>query len=499
MEQVGRGGEQFAPVLVPASLPAKDNYHPKRNQARQKLSTLPPERFRQLAMDVFYELERRFPRFAGVDMERVGSPTGSLTSSRRGPSPQYSSLSGGPMNGRSYLREAMPRPEPNGGPSPVAAPLRTSTSGGTPTSEYGPISPRVFRPESSTAIDSPAVEKGEDLSSVEEDGEDEDALGFEKHLANKVSNISSHSRRDQDSKGSNREYQEEIDRLRGRVAELDVTVHIKEKEIATLNHAAEDLKRANQEERSGWTALKISLEQQAADSNRLHQQKCQEVDRLRLSHATAERSLRQKLEDAHKQARTARSPPPASLADNEDWRSRHDALQAELDDQRQLVESVRLQAVAYLSEMRSLTSASAQSIENEERLIRRVTALEDQVRAWKERYVQCRTQLMDYKATSIGLGAGLDWPSAGRTARGGIDEDLVHEKGMIRDTQIVSFQLAMDELLYTARRGEVAALMKQMKAVVLCVRDMTSSSTTITNSASRARKSRMCTQQRPRS
>jgi hypothetical protein len=59
---------------VPTFLLPKDNFHPKRNQARQKLATLPAARFRDLATDVFYELERRFPRFAGGDIDRIGSP-----------------------------------------------------------------------------------------------------------------------------------------------------------------------------------------------------------------------------------------------------------------------------------------------------------------------------------------------------------------------------------------------------------------------------------------
>ena len=44
------------PFLVP-----RDNFHPKRNQARQKLATLPPGRFKELASDVLYEIERRYP------------------------------------------------------------------------------------------------------------------------------------------------------------------------------------------------------------------------------------------------------------------------------------------------------------------------------------------------------------------------------------------------------------------------------------------------------
>lgn len=44
-------------------LPVRDDFHPKRNQARQKLATLPKMRFKDLSGDVFYELGRRYPEF----------------------------------------------------------------------------------------------------------------------------------------------------------------------------------------------------------------------------------------------------------------------------------------------------------------------------------------------------------------------------------------------------------------------------------------------------
>ena len=72
--QSAGGPQANGPGQVPMFLLPKDNFHPKRNQARQKLATLPPPRFRDLATDVFYELERRFPRFAGGDIDMNGSP-----------------------------------------------------------------------------------------------------------------------------------------------------------------------------------------------------------------------------------------------------------------------------------------------------------------------------------------------------------------------------------------------------------------------------------------
>lgn len=74
---------------IPRFLLPKNNFHPKRNQARQKLSTLASKKFRELATDVLFELERRFPRFTGAD--RVANRGGSRppTGGSMGPPPPF--------------------------------------------------------------------------------------------------------------------------------------------------------------------------------------------------------------------------------------------------------------------------------------------------------------------------------------------------------------------------------------------------------------------------
>ncbi|KAF8141300.1 hypothetical protein EV363DRAFT_1150957 [Boletus edulis] len=57
-------------------LPPRDEFHPKRNQARQKLATLPTARFEDLSSDVYFELSRRYPEFKEevIGTPPVGSP-----------------------------------------------------------------------------------------------------------------------------------------------------------------------------------------------------------------------------------------------------------------------------------------------------------------------------------------------------------------------------------------------------------------------------------------
>jgi hypothetical protein len=52
-----------SPAAVVPFLPVREEFHPKRNQARQKLAILLVSRFKDLSSDVYYELVRRYPEF----------------------------------------------------------------------------------------------------------------------------------------------------------------------------------------------------------------------------------------------------------------------------------------------------------------------------------------------------------------------------------------------------------------------------------------------------
>lgn len=115
---------------IPPSLPPRPDFHEKRNQARQKLASLQHPRFRDLATDVFCELERRFPQFAGPDVPRVGSPAGSM----RGGPPRGN----GPMNGFRPGSNGFP---PNGYPGGSRPASRGPGGRGYPPGPGGPGGP----------------------------------------------------------------------------------------------------------------------------------------------------------------------------------------------------------------------------------------------------------------------------------------------------------------------------------------------------------------------
>lgn len=156
-----------APNGFPAFLLPEKTFHPKRNQARQRLSSLGHPRFRDLAADVFHELERRFPRFAGGDIPRVGSAM-----SMRGPM----SRTGTPVNGAGF---------PPRGPNRLRRPSDASSIRGPPPPDaYTPMSPGLAngdfgRPMPKQLNQNNTIVPNKSTMLEEDDG-NEDAFGLER-------------------------------------------------------------------------------------------------------------------------------------------------------------------------------------------------------------------------------------------------------------------------------------------------------------------------------
>lgn len=190
----GQSGADNPPYLLP-----KDEFHPKRNQARQKLSTLPMNRFRDLATDVFYELERRFPKFSS-ELGRMGlglaSPTNSMDGRGMppigpgmGPPRRLGSPGpGGPGPGRrGSPGPGMMNGRPPGpgygspGPNGYRGPPRGPPGGpGGPENAFGRPLPKTFQNNSTMIIPnkSTMVEDDDDENGVDDEDED-DAFSLE--------------------------------------------------------------------------------------------------------------------------------------------------------------------------------------------------------------------------------------------------------------------------------------------------------------------------------
>lgn len=148
-------------VGPPAYLLPEDTFHPKRNQARQKLSSLGPPRFRDLATDVFCELERRFPRFIAGDIPRMTSPVSTRAPSRAGT----------PMG--QYPPRGVSRRQPSNASS-IRGALQDAydipPSPGMPPNNFDRPQPKQF--QSNTIIPNKSTMVEEDDDGPEDDGQD---------------------------------------------------------------------------------------------------------------------------------------------------------------------------------------------------------------------------------------------------------------------------------------------------------------------------------------
>lgn len=97
-------------------MPQRPDFHPKRNQARQKLATLPKIRFRDLASDVYFELERRYPEFSEPQIiENVNEINGNVMQAhpRQNSQSQQQQRSLPPQFPTSQRRPQFPNGNPN--------------------------------------------------------------------------------------------------------------------------------------------------------------------------------------------------------------------------------------------------------------------------------------------------------------------------------------------------------------------------------------------------
>ncbi|EPS42529.1 hypothetical protein H072_3518 [Dactylellina haptotyla CBS 200.50] len=469
--------EGTTPHLLP-----KTEFHPKRNQARQKLSTLPTARFRDLATDVFYELERRYPQFTGGSIDRTGSPANSLRDTSpsnqqdRRPKPPPVNINGGPR--------------PNGGPAGYGMLPKTPTGLGS-NSLGRPLPPNI-----------PPANNGPDKDDYEDaDADDnEDAFGFENRFRQSQGNkraingrdslaSNSSSVRNEGDKKLITDYQSQVSSLQKRLEQLESSAKDKDREISRLRDAEQNWKDDEEELRS----VQGQLRQLQGHNEHALENKTRELSDLK-------NALENKLANAQNLNSSLQSELARLRSENrslEDWRNNHecngpsrnggggggggggdpdlqrrynellqmhDNLKVELREQEETTEEVRKQAMSFLEEMKSL-SASGDSVHSHDQLTAEITHLRDEVKDWKARYTKTKTQLRNLRAASIGLQYATEI---------NINKATAHSdpNGLVKDIHITKCQLIVDEILRTARI-DPKGTMVHMKGVASIVRAIT--------------------------
>ncbi|KAA8913386.1 hypothetical protein FN846DRAFT_130288 [Sphaerosporella brunnea] len=476
--------EEVPPFLLP-----KQDFHPKRNQARQKLSTLPPDRFRDLATDVFYELERRFPRFSSGlipaysphnSMDGRGMPPpGHLGSpglpSRVGsPGPMRMGSPGPGMMGRGgpYGPSG---PPPNGYRGPPRGP---PPNGGPPGTPRGP--PNSFgRPLPSNLQNSTIIPNKSTMVEDDDDEDDMDAFGLEDKGINGQRRSAGPGRRESSRSMASRasqfeadkrliaDYQSKIEVLHDKVAGLEATLHERDNEIRSL-------KASGSGGENEWEELRTSLEGRLADAENLNNNLRSELDKVQAESAKNE-SLQQQLKRQEEQLRAQqdeieqlrRGGGGGGSEEYQELLRQHEDLKQELKEQEEVTEEVRREAMEFLNQMKVISERADHSFEREEKLNNQIQKLQSEVQEWKSRYAKAKTTIRSIRSSSL----GLQVPTSGGLF--GKEGNLVDARGLIKAVHLTKFQIAIDELLKVARSINFGQSLEQVKSVVIATRALT--------------------------
>ena len=211
--------------------------------------------------------------------------------------------------------------------------------------------------------------------------------------------------------------------------------------------------------------MQSGLEEKLIEARSLNDKLQSELDKVRDNHADTERDLRSQLETLTTQASVGKS----------EWKARYDnldkvhqELRSALLRQDKVTTEVKQEGAGFLNQMRALSERSNESQEREENLVRQVQKLEKEVQDWKNRYARKRTQARTLRASALTISS--QQAGAGQVAK---DKGFRSQDGLVQDIHVTSFQIAIDELLQSARGDEPHAVLTRVKPVVIAVRDIT--------------------------
>ncbi|UNI23585.1 component of the polarisome [Purpureocillium takamizusanense] len=431
-----------APNAPPAFLLPEKSFHPKRNQARQRLSSLGPPRFRDLAADVFHELERRFPQFVGGDpIPRVGS----AMSMRGGPMRTGTPANGNmfPPRGQSRMRRPSDASSIRGPPPPDGYGMPPSPN--MPNGEFGRPMPKQLN-QNNTIVPNKSTMVEED----DENGEEGlDGLGMARKGGKR-------SEADEKAIG---DYEIQVKDLRGKLDSLEDAMRKKDEEMNSILDGERSRATAANMEKKEWGDVRLNLENKLAEAQSLNKSIKDELERVRDDHDKEVRELRDELAEMHQGSRGGPTDP--------ELQRENDELRESLRQQQAVTEEVRQEAQQFLTEMRTLSQQSSSTYEKQAEMEQTIERLENEVREWRSRYARAKTQVRSMRASSLGL---TTEPGVAHFVR---DRGFIEENGLIKDVHVTQFQIAIDELLQTARKEAPDKVTDAMKLVVVSVRRIT--------------------------
>lgn len=443
MRRITNAKEQQATGVTP-HLAVRDEFHPKRNQARQKLATLPKTRFRDLSSDVFFELERRFP-----ELKEEFRPD-AIQREREAEQREQERLAA------ARLAEEQERTQSSSRDLQRPPAAQESTSD-------------VVIPKKSTLVEED-VSVPYSVDAGHPERASMDGSEVPDNRSTMYSQASSVGTGFYNGYGGNRGGAESVasPNLGSRSSQLDS--HVVEKlrsdyefKIATLNQRISSLETNNDD-----------LKQQASQANR-HESKVRdlEADRehLRSLHARELQSLQSELErhrdqhdakhrdllDSRSKLASAEGELQRALASGGGNAEDFERMQDTMTQQENTISDFRGEVESLVQEIQVLSGRNEELVNEKDQDILVIRDLNAQIQSFKRKYEQARTELRQFKATSQLY-----------VAQAKADEFLSPtEGGAIADVNVTAFQTSIDEMLMAARSTTPSAILMAMKAVVL--------------------------------
>ncbi|CDS01570.1 hypothetical protein [Sporisorium scitamineum] len=416
-------------------LAVRDEFHPKRNQARQKLATLPKNRFKDLASDVFFELERRFP-----ELKQEFRPEAIAREKER------------EEQVRREAEAALQRKDSMGQPQPstsdrivpakstlveedIAVPYSANGSklGGNRSNDNDGFSERVSSPMRDS-IGSNGLNGISDNRSTMYSQASSIGTGFFNGYSGSIAspNLGRGSAFEPSDASSTA-----MEKMRSdyelRIAKLQQQVSSLESQIADAGpraRRADELSGRNEELDRQLTQLRTELEetkQKHQDDRELHRTELDSVKRELLE--------------------------KEQVGGHADF----EALQKEHAQQAEVVSELKQEVSNLLEELRELSARNDEMQADRDNDIVVIKDLNAQMANYKRLYETAKTELRNLKATSQ---LYVQPPKA--------DDFLpASDKGAIADVNLTAFQSSIDELLAAARSKTPGNVLLSMKTVVL--------------------------------
>ncbi|KAJ1306218.1 hypothetical protein OPQ81_010926 [Rhizoctonia solani] len=477
-------------------LPVRDDFHPKRNQARQKLATLPAIRFKDLSSDVFYELGRRYPEFKESETlpevpdtpaSEYDPPTPELVGGRT-PNRQSSrdqGFSAGTGSGSDRRRPSQddfgvrrrpsqdePRRRPSTDQVPYRRPSQDSQIGRRPSQDKpsGMASSSFVTPNKSTiAEEEIQVPYGRDEGSEDEEEEEEEDDDSKRPLSGE--NRNGHGKKP--SQGG----------LNALGFNLLSTPMSPTSDDGTPMNGLNGRTNSDYYEKMSFGRASVTSSQgggggetkrgEVEEIRRDYEFKIATMQSKVASYEDKGRADAERIKSLENELRDVRRTLSEREAETRKLRERCDQLEEDLRDAQdgqgnsggsggEVTEQLRREMQSLLTDLREMAASREDLAAERDADSQTIRELSSQVQEYKRKYEAAKTELRGLKATSQ---LYVQQPISINKQ----DQLPISERGGIVDVHITEFQSAIDTMLMAGRSSAPSTALTAMKAVVTSV------------------------------